>query len=402
MADISYDDLGDGTAVGAGAEPGRNRLKRMTNAAGAAISVALMIGLTIWAYQLAVRDANGVPVVRALAGPMRVAPTEPGGVQMAHQGLAVNNVAALGEVAAPADRLVLAPKPVELSADDTAGYAPTPASAVVPGLTSTIPIPGQFPEEGSSNAALEGDVAAIETEPLPVPDASLAAPAAPVGDLSVASVVAPDAVVGPDTVVAPDAAVAAAPALPVAETGSGAIMAPTALAALPPAGGAAGALALAEELSADAAPLGGPDAAPSAPGVIAADVPGVSKSMRPAARPKSREVAAAVEPTAAPAADAATDVAAASVDAAALVAGTRLVQLGAFDDEAGASAEWGKLQTRFAAYFENKSPVIQQAASGGRTFFRLRAYGFADEDEARRFCSVLLNEQAPCIPVLIR
>ena len=92
----------------------------------------------------------------------------------------------------------------------------------------------------------------------------------------------------------------------------------------------------------------------------------------------------------------------ASVNADSLAAGTRLVQLGAFDDEAAAIRDWDRLTGQFPDTFAGKSRVIQQAVSGGRTFFRLRAHGFADEDQARQFCAVLLNDQAACIPVLIR
>ena len=140
MADFSYDTFVDEAEP----LPAPHRVKRLTNGAGAAISVALILGLAVWGYQIAVRDARGVPVVQALEGPMRIAPEKPGGEQMAHQGLAVNNVAAEGEVAAPADRLTLAPRPVELTDGDQAGFAPIAPSAVVPTLTATIPIPGQF------------------------------------------------------------------------------------------------------------------------------------------------------------------------------------------------------------------------------------------------------------------
>ena len=48
-------------------------------------------------------------------------------------------------------------------------------------------------------------------------------------------------------------------------------------------------------------------------------------------------------------------------------------------------------------------PMMRAAAqSGGRTFFRLRAHGFADEDETRRFCAALLAENASCIAVTQR
>ena len=72
----------------------------------------------MWLFKC--RDVTGVPVVRALEGPMRVTPEEPGGDQANYQGLAVNTVAAAGIAAGPADRLVLAPPPLDLSAEDRA------------------------------------------------------------------------------------------------------------------------------------------------------------------------------------------------------------------------------------------------------------------------------------------
>ena len=56
---------------------------------GAALSLALLIGVCAWGYRLMVRDVSGVPVVQALAGPMRISPDDPGGRRAAHQGLAV-------------------------------------------------------------------------------------------------------------------------------------------------------------------------------------------------------------------------------------------------------------------------------------------------------------------------
>ena len=61
---------------------------------GAVVSLALVAGLGVWGYKLTVRDVSGVPVVRALEGPMRVLPTDPGGKLATHQGLAVNAVQA--------------------------------------------------------------------------------------------------------------------------------------------------------------------------------------------------------------------------------------------------------------------------------------------------------------------
>jgi hypothetical protein len=52
--------------------------------------VALVVGLGVWGYKLAVRDVRGVPVIQAMDGPMRIAPEIPGGEIADHQGLAVN------------------------------------------------------------------------------------------------------------------------------------------------------------------------------------------------------------------------------------------------------------------------------------------------------------------------
>jgi len=89
-----------------------NALKNMTNFAGALVSLALIAGVSVWGYKLVMRDVSGIPVVRATAGEMRVRPEEPGGQLALNTGLSVNEVAAAGEAAPPADRLVLAPRPV--------------------------------------------------------------------------------------------------------------------------------------------------------------------------------------------------------------------------------------------------------------------------------------------------
>lgn len=125
------------------------------------------------------------------------------------------------------------------------------------------------------------------------------------------------------------------------------------------------------------------------------DAPGVRVSLRPQGRPASlstepRPVAAAV--TQGPR----------DIDPAEIPAGTRLVQLGAFESPEIARAEWDKLTARFDAFLEGKDRVVQRATSGGRTFYRLRAHGFADLSDARRFCAALVAENADCIPVVTR
>ncbi len=90
------------------------------------------------------------------------------------------------------------------------------------------------------------------------------------------------------------------------------------------------------------------------------------------------------------------------VDPASLPVGTRLAQLGAFDSPEVARAQWDQIATRFDSYLNGKSRIVQKATSGGRVFYRLRAMGFEDIADARRFCSALVAQNADCIPVVTR
>ena len=117
MADIEYTD----NVAAQGVEPiasGGSFIGGMANVLGTLVSVGLLVGVGVWGYKLMVRDVSGVPVVRAIEGPMRVQPKDPGGQRADNQGLSVNTVAALGTAAAPADRLMLAPQPVTLADED--------------------------------------------------------------------------------------------------------------------------------------------------------------------------------------------------------------------------------------------------------------------------------------------
>lgn len=101
---------------GADAAPGR--FVALTNMIGALLSLALIVGVGLWAYKIVIRDVSGVPVVRAAEGPMRSQPDDPGGMRMLHQGLAVNGVAESGAAADPVDQLILAPAPLNLKPED--------------------------------------------------------------------------------------------------------------------------------------------------------------------------------------------------------------------------------------------------------------------------------------------
>ena len=301
MAGFDDADLDVQAGAGLGA-----RVSRMASLMGAVVSVALIAGLAIWGYRLAVRDVTGVPVIRALEGPMRVAPEDPGGQTASYQGLAVNRVAAEGEAAPPPDRLVLAPRPTALAEEDM----------TVAGLTAPPAASEALAEEA---AAAEDAVEAGAVEQ--AVEQALAAPATQM---------------------------------------------------------------------AEAAPIGAPAR--------------ISPDLRPMPRPArvARAAAQAAPATLTPAAATAAPAAAEEIDPARLKADARLVQLGAFDDAETARKEWQRLSARFGTYLAGKSRVIQQAQSGGRSFYRLRAAGFADDADARRFCAALLAEQAACIPVPVR
>lgn len=90
------------------------------------------------------------------------------------------------------------------------------------------------------------------------------------------------------------------------------------------------------------------------------------------------------------------------LDPTAIPAGTRLVQLGAYDSDLMAKSEWDRLSNEFEDYLAPKQRVIERAQVGDRVFYRLRAYGFDDLAEARNFCAVLMADSADCIPVLTR
>lgn len=116
----------------------RADLTPMINWAGALVSLALIAGLVTWGYRLVQRDVSGVPVIAALEGPSRIQPEDPGGTQTEHQGLAVNRVQSEGTAAPAADKVILAPAPLDLS-------SATPPARVVKAVAAAPAPPVQDP-----------------------------------------------------------------------------------------------------------------------------------------------------------------------------------------------------------------------------------------------------------------
>jgi hypothetical protein len=253
---------------------------------GAATSVALLAGAAWWGYRLAVLDVNGVPVLRAAQGPMRVAPAEPGGRVAQHVGLAVNSVVGTGS-GALADRVVLAPPPTTLPSEDR-----------IAAVAAHTPAPVADPEAAMEDAVARA-LSAVVTEDDP-------------GD-------------------------------------------------------------------------------------------GLARSLRPRARPGSDQASLADLGLTGVQSVAARNVR--EIDPATLRPGTRLAQLGAFDDEASARAEWDRIAARAGALMEGKDRILQPATSAGRAFIRLRVAAFENEDEARRFCTAIESAMPGalrCVPVTHR
>lgn len=330
MAAINYNDYGAPAHGGT--------LATALNWAGALLSILLIAGLATWGWKLWVRDVAGVPVVRALEGPMRIAPAEPGGLASNYQGLTVNRIAEERVDEAPSERLVLAPEPAGLDADEDLPMAALP-----------------IVEETDDNAAFgtaEITAAPQIEDALPVADTEIAA----LDDASVEALV---------------------PVLP--DTGNSEAVLPDEKALS------------ATDLAVQLALGGGESLRPEPPEVkivAAAHVP--VRTPRPLIRPANLRVVAA------PAIDPVNG----EIDPSTIPAGTRLVQLGAYADPQVARVEWANRLAMFGDYMVGKERIVQEAETGGRSFYRLRAMGFTDLADARRFCAVLVADGANCIPVV--
>lgn len=347
MADIRYSgeapdaySYGDGYGYGYGqasqmaAATDASRVTQLVNWAGALVSMGLVIGMGVWAFQLLVRDVADVPVIRALERPMRVAPENPGGSIAENQGLAVNRLAEGAEAAPVPDQLLLAPPPQDLSAVDLGPAADAPSGQAFQNASAALP---DIDAETLPEATPEVDTDALI--------ARLLEDATPLTDMD-------------------------APSLG------------------EPASAGLGEPAVDLVARADTIPI---------------SVPGVRRSPRPAPRPAGLSA-----PAPAPAAEGvapegvADDGEGSEIAASELEAGTRLVQLGAFDSPELARSEWTRLSGNFPDFFIGRARVIEEASSGGATFYRLRAHGFDDLSASRRFCAALVARGAACIPVTVR
>jgi hypothetical protein len=166
MADFNYDEYDSRFDDSYAGQPGlMGKARRWINIGGAVCSVSLVVGLAWWGYQLAVRDVTGVPVMRAVAGAMRIAPADPGGEQALNQGLTVNTIAAMGASAAPADEITLAPQSVALAPDDAPLADATAADPAASTASDQVGSDEAAADQSGTDAAV---AAAVAEAPAPV------------------------------------------------------------------------------------------------------------------------------------------------------------------------------------------------------------------------------------------
>ena len=345
MAAINFDDYGD--------HEHRGTLAAVLNWGGAFLSVVLIAGLATWGWKLWVRDVTGIPVVRALEGPMRVAPDEPGGLASEYQGLTVNRIAEERTEVAPSDQVVLAPAPATLNEDEDLAMADLRA----------VPAIGEPETLEEADAALAAALESAERASDPAIETVAVEPS--------------PALSGSLTMRDEDPIDSAAMSLIDEDEDAAGIVTSE---AEPSATDIAVAAALAD--------IGLKPEPAVAKIADAAQVPFVTP--RPMMRPANLQRVSLEAPVV-------TD---GEVDASTIAAGTRLVQLGAYASPEIADIEWANMEARFGDYMVGKERVIQPAKTGGRSFFRLRAMGFENLADARRFCAVLVADGANCIPVV--
>lgn len=163
---------------------------RIGAAVAATASLLVLALVVVWAYRLGVRDAAEVPVIRAVEGPARVRPEDPGGAQFEHQGRAVYG-ALSGEPAAPAE-FALAPPPERLAPEDLSQAEreapPPPAPEAAPEMAAEVDqlvaaVLGEEPAaaDGTAPAAILPPARpSADAAPAASATAMPAAPAAPV------------------------------------------------------------------------------------------------------------------------------------------------------------------------------------------------------------------------------
>lgn len=333
----------------------------------AAVSIGVLAGMVYWGLQLVQRNPEEVPVIKAMVGPARDLPADPGGAQTDHAGLAVNSVQSDGSAEAPAERVVLAPPPKQLLPQDVAVPKQVVSLKQVAKLVEETPVVEQadtpelppalakiMPTELEDRAPEDAPVTITVRE---VPDGAMIDTSQGVAKLITDADLAAQKA-------AEDAALKSAKE-------RAAILLNDANDAK-------------QERGTKYAPLSS-KAPPSRPAQSKAiKAAKIKQEMK--AEAAALKTATKVEPQ----------------EVAEVPLGTWLVQIGAYDSREVAQSEWKRIAGRNSDLFSAKKYVIQMAESGGRKFYRLRAVGFDDAKSSKSFCSALKQRKLDCIAVALR
>ncbi len=166
----------------AGPEAAAGGAKRLVTA-GIALGAVAAFGIGIWfAYDQGVkRGASGAPpLVRAEQGPAKVAPENPGGLQVPNQDKQIyERLAGSGNSSQPQTERLLPPPERPLERPPVAAVAPAPAGSTAAGPTVTIPtrpavngVPGQAPAAEPAPAQRQATAPAATppaANPVPTP-----------------------------------------------------------------------------------------------------------------------------------------------------------------------------------------------------------------------------------------
>lgn len=287
-------------------------------------SLALLGGMVYWGLQLVERDPSQVPVIKAMEGPARTAPENPGGEIAEHLGLAVNKVQTGTGVSDEADSVSLAPEQHSLTNEEqtAAMVDPTPEAVIEP----------------TSLTVDDEDIIVVEEPTIEAAALEEGKPEDP-----------------PAIVDATEADVIAA----IEE-----------------------AMKLAD-LGLETKPSIYPKLRPSDLKVASLAPAAVTKVETPKVETASTDPAFANRITE-------------------VAVGSKVVQLGAYDSEELALAEWKKLMGKHSDFLGPKKLLVQPVDSGGRKLFRLRAVGFEGRDEAKGFCTALNARGVACFALTAR
>lgn len=318
---------------------------------GALTSVGVLGVMVYWGLQLVQRDPNEVPVIKAMEGPARALPEDPGGTQTSYTGLAVNSVQSEGVAEEPSDRVVLAPAPRNLLPEDVpaAQLAEAAEADEEPAATLILESVEDAVSDGGSGDPEGQDVIAslIELEERQQADTPITLTVRDVPEgMRIDSSGAEVRLVSDEALAETDA-----------EAGDDMQPDPPGGTRYAPATSLLPQLRRNDVTLAKAVAAGAP--APATP------------------KPLSREVPEAP-------------------------LGTRLIQLGAYDSRETALKEWVRISAKHHDLLGNKNFLVQPVETGGRQFYRLRAVGFADSTESKAMCSALVQRGAQCIPVVAR